>query len=444
MRKRIYSSLCLMSALMAISVTAAVVMLTDSHVGSNIWQIILVVLIIFGVSVILAMWFASSIVRPLEQNEDDYVELANLKNRLMAKSSELKHSTDELAEKERNLSFIVANISEGLILIDRRGIIMTINESAMRILSVKDDDATGKHIFVINNSPQMQVAVHNALGGKSSSDMIEVGSCVADMIMTPVVVESAIRGAVIFMQDVTEKRVAEKMRREFSATVSHELKTPLTSISGYAELLKEGMAKSDDTGWISSKIYDEAQHLIELTEDIMKISRLDEGDSKIPVEDVYLMVIATDVADRLGKQADKKDVKISVAGDDGYIIGNTRLIDEMMYNLCENAIKYNKQGGSVDISIISTTDEVVLRVSDTGVGIGKEDQERVFERFYRVDKSHSKSTGGTGLGLSIVKNGALFHRARVELNSKVDEGTTITLRFIGAERSKKDDIERTI
>lgn len=435
MRKKIFNSLCGISAAVAISMMLAIIAVLHyieenarTWGNSHMIYIVVATLIIYGIAVFIAILMAEKIVRPLMKGENDYEELRFLNRQIVAQNSELKHSTDELEEKELNLSFIVANISEGLILLDRRGMVISINSSAYGILGIKEIKNGGGHIFAINNDPVIKSAIHNALGGNASSDVIQMPSCVAEITVTPVIVEKAIRGVVIFLRDVTERQAAEKMRREFSATVSHELKTPLTSISGYAELLKEGMAQSEDTGWISAKIYEEAQHLISLTEDIMRISRLDEG-NKIPVEEINLLKIANDVVDRLADVALKKNVKISLIGGDAIIMGNPRLIDEMIYNLSENAIKYNKPDGSVAIKIEEIADEIVLSVSDTGVGISIEDQSRVFERFYRVDKSHSKSTGGTGLGLSIVKNGAIFHKASLKLNSKSGEGTEIILSF---------------
>jgi two-component system phosphate regulon sensor histidine kinase PhoR len=394
-----------------------------------IFYVVIILALALTAAVLLSLLLANSIVRPLERSEDDYVELSHLKRRLDAQSSLLQNSSDELEEKERNLSLVVANMQEGLILLDRKGIIMSMNNSACSMLGAEPGEFLGKHIMAANNAMPLQAAVNEALGGKSARDFLELGESTVELSVNPVAVEKVIRGAVVFLRDVTEYQAAEKMRREFSANVSHELKTPLTSISGYAELMKEGMAKAEDAGWFASKIYDEAQRLISLTDDIMRLSRLDEGGTALPVEELELMPVVLSVSERLAAKAEEHGVSLSVSGGGGRILGNAGLLDEMVYNLCDNAIKYNRPHGSVTMSVREMGNSVMLTVADTGVGIPREHQNRVFERFYRVDKSHSKATGGTGLGLSIVKNGAAFHKARLELDSKAGVGTTIRLSF---------------
>ncbi len=432
MKKRIVASAVMMAFLASILsniICKFVAVQFDLH--TNFWMQILSIMIVVVLSIPLANKFASSIVKPLSQNEEDeeYVELFHLKKALKDQSNQIMDTTNEVKEKERNLNFVVSNISEGLILLDRRGIIMTVNKSACKLLGAEEENIAGKHIFAANHSLSVQVAVNEAMGGKLSNCTVEMSGLIVEVTVNPVLVSNLIRGVVVMMRDVTEKIAAEKMRREFSANVSHELKTPLTSISGYAELIKEGMAKPEDVGWISTKIYDEAQRLISLTNDIIRISRLDEGGGVIPKEKVLLMSIIDEVADRLEDKAEASAVMISVRGEGGVVNGNVSLLYEMFYNLCENAIKYNKPSGKVDIFARTEGEHVIVTVTDTGVGIPPDDQDRVFERFYRVDKSHSKETGGTGLGLSIVKNGAMFHKAELSLQSRMGEGTSITLKF---------------
>jgi two-component system phosphate regulon sensor histidine kinase PhoR len=334
-----------------------------------------------------------------------------------------------LAETEQNLNLVMANMSEGLLLLDRKGIVLLMNQSAARFLAVGDEPLVGKHIFTANRESAMLSAVYDAMGGKSGHAVLEIGGSTVELRADPVLVDKVIRGAVVVLRDVTERHAAEKMRREFSANVSHELKTPLTAISGYAELLKAGMVKAEDGAPFAGKIYDEAQRLISLTEDILRLSRLDEGGAELPVEAIALTPLVQSAADRLADKARKYEVTLSVSGGDGRILGNPGLLDEMIYNLCDNAIKYNKPGGRVEMRVRTVNGKVVLEVADTGVGIPREHQGRVFERFYRVDKSHSRATGGTGLGLSIVKNGAAFHKAGLELDSEAGKGTTVRLLF---------------
>ncbi|MGE4352824.1 MAG: sensor histidine kinase [Oscillospiraceae bacterium] len=440
MRKRIVNALCTIAAMVAAAVTASLYLLERywlrNRPDAPVWgseytfYAFLLILAVLAFGIMLSLILANSIIRPLERSEDDYVELSSLKRRLDAQSSQLRYSSDELEEKERNFSLVIANMSEGLILLDRKGIIVTMNNSACTLLGTEYGEFIGKHIYAANSDMALLAAVNEALGGKPARDVIEIGDCDIEVSVNPAVVEKVIRGAVVFLRDITERQEHERMRREFSANVSHELKTPLTSISGYAELLKEGMAQSQDIGWIAAKIYDETQRLISLTDDIMRLSRLDEGETTgMPMEELSLMPIVRDVMERLRTKAEEYEVSLSVSGDEGRVWGNPGLLDEMVANLCDNAIKYNKPGGSVDLSVRTSGEYVILTVADTGVGIPREHQGRVFERFYRVDKSHSKATGGTGLGLSIVKNGAIFHNARVELSSKAGEGTTIRLIF---------------
>lgn len=243
----------------------------------------------------------------------------------------------------------------------------------------------------------------------------------------PVIVDSKIAGIVFIMVDETEKEEREKMRKEFSANVSHELKTPLTAISGYAEIMKNGIVKPEDMIRFSEKIYKEAGRLIVLVGDIIKISRLDERDVELEKEVVDLYEVGNDVLQRLSDKAMENDVSVSISGSKVMYNGVKQVIDEMIFNLCENAIKYNKKEGNVTLSINRENGEAVITVSDTGIGIPLADIDRVFERFYRVDKSHSKETGGTGLGLSIVKHAAAYHGGRVEMNSILNQGTNVKI-----------------
>ena len=258
---------------------------------------------------------------------------------------------------------------------------------------------------------------------------MDLGEQVIEILANPVIANGQVTGAVILMVDVTEREQRESLRREFSANVSHELKTPLTSISGFAELMKEGLVDPETMQEFAGDIYKECQQLIALVEDIMKLSRLDEGSEDLEQEDVDLYGLARKVLSDLRPIADQRGIALHIEGKGQTIHGVWRILHEMVYNLCENAIKYNKDQGSVTVKISGDEKQAVLSVQDTGIGIPKAQQERVFERFYRVDKSHSRKIGGTGLGLSIVKHGAQFHHARVSLDSEPGVGTTITISF---------------
>ena len=260
------------------------------------------------------------------------------------------------------------------------------------------------------------------------------------MIANPVSTDGKVTGAALLVLDVTEKEKAEQMRREFTANVSHELKTPLQTISGYAELLANGMVADKDKSAFSEKIYAEAQRMIRLIEDIIKLSNLDEGAVELTRETVDLYATAENTVRSLLPAAEKANVTLSLEGENAEIYGIPQLLTAVVYNLCDNAIKYNKDGGTVFVSVKNNAENIVLSVRDTGIGIPKEQQERIFERFYRVDKSHSKEVGGTGLGLSIVKHAAKLHDAKITLESEVGKGTEITVIFPKKQQNAPADI----
>jgi two-component system phosphate regulon sensor histidine kinase PhoR len=265
--------------------------------------------------------------------------------------------------------------------------------------------------------------------GVSAEEVIEVGKRHYQLFADPVKDGAQLKGIILLILDVTEKKEAESNRREFTANVSHELKTPLTSIRGYAEIIRDGIVKPQDIPEFSDRIYKEASRMLEMVNDIMSLSHLDEGLTEEKFEETDLFSIVTEVAEKLKPVAAKKDIQILTEGETSIISGIPRLVFEIVYNLVDNAIKYNREKGTVRISVKTDRQFVMLRVSDTGIGISKEDQARVFERFYRVDRSHNRDSGGTGLGLSIVKHAAMVHHAKVELSSQINVGTTITVSF---------------
>ena len=291
------------------------------------------------------------------------------------------------------------------------------------------EECVNHDIITVNRNQVLKEVLEEALDGKESERLLELGERYYQLLANPVRVSEEISGAVILILDVTEKQEAEKIRREFSANVSHELKTPLMSISGYAEIIEHGMVRQEDIPGFAGRIHAEANRLSNLVEDIIRLSRLDEADGSMPTEETDLCDICGEVKKHLDMSARERGIRFQFEGESCPLDGVRQVLYEMVYNLCDNAIKYNRKGGDVTLSLKREGGASVLSVADTGIGIAREDQERIFERFYRVDKSHSKETGGTGLGLSIVKHGALLHHAKIQVDSTPGVGTRIEIRF---------------
>ena len=306
---------------------------------------------------------------------------------------------------------------------------LSYNQSAVRILNVADINGESQSFLVFNRTEAFQQAVATALAGERDDRILEIDGRQYQLLANPVTDNGKITGAVILLLDVTEQQQRDQLRREFSANVSHELKTPLNVVSGYAELMKNGMVQPEDVPAFAGNIYQEAQRLITLVEDIIKVSRLDENTGEFLREQTDLHELAELAADCLQSTAEKRHIAITVEGGEATVFGVRQILSEMVFNLCDNAVKYNREGGSVKITTGKRAGHPFLSVKDTGIGIPEAQQNRVFERFYRVDKSHSRNIGGTGLGLSIVKHGAAYHDAEVTLNSAEGKGTTITIRF---------------
>lgn len=361
------------------------------------------------------------------QNEQ-YDELAPLLRRIDHQQRQIRLQEGELNQRKEELNTIIDNMYEGLVLIGKRGNILSINHAAMRILG-GDEDCIGRNILSINRNLEIQDSVSDALDGHESDRTVEIGDAIYQVTASPVEMEQLVRGAALMLIDVTEKENMEQVRREFSANVSHELRTPLHSISGYAELLKGGMVRDADIEPFAEKIYQEAQRMIRLVEDIINLSHLDEGAQDMEWQETDLAQIARATVESLRETAEQNQVTLSFEGEEAKIYGISHLLQEIVYNLCDNAIKYNKPGGTVDVRVHEKKEKVWLIVRDTGIGIPENQQERVFERFYRVDKSHSKEVGGTGLGLSIVKHAARVHGAKIEMKSRPGEGTAIKVGF---------------
>ena len=364
---------------------------------------------------------------PMEN--DVYGELSPLLLRLQRQNETIKEKMEELHRKQTEFTAITENMREGFIVVDAKGDVLSYNTSAVRLLDVHPEDDRPQSVLAFNRSPDFRDAVDSALTGTASERITKLAGRSYSLIANPVTNDNGVQGAVIVLLDVTEKEENERLRREFTANVSHELKTPLTSISGYAEIMKDGLVKSADVPRFSNNIYTEAQRLITLVEDILKLSKLDENAVELGRADTDLYAVAQEVACRLKIPAQQNSIVISVQGSSAFVTGVPYILDEMLYNLADNAVKYNRPGGRVVITTGTEGGHAYMQVSDTGIGIPAADRERVFERFYRVDKSRSKQIGGTGLGLSIVKHGAMFHHARVSLESEPNKGTTVRVTF---------------
>lgn len=387
---------------------------------------------------VLSYRVSKKIVKPLSEIDlkhpeqvETYDELSPFLQRIAAQNREIDARMAEIRKQQQEFSMITENMSEGLFVVDRNYQILSYNKSAMQIFGM-DPGQEHENLLAVNRSEGFRNAVDSALKGRHTQENLELNGrvyqIIANAVCQPDFAEDMV-GAVILVLDVTEKEAQEQYRREFTANVSHELKTPLTSISGIAEIIRNGIVKPEDIPHFAGKIYDESQRLITLIGDIIKLSRLDENQVPMERETVDMLEMARDVVQQLSSVARKNGVTLVANGTHGQVQGVRQVLGEMVYNLCENAVKYNRAGGRVWVDVQQVADHVVLRVKDTGIGIPAAEQGRIFERFYRVDKSHSKAVGGTGLGLSIVKHGAALHHATISVSSEPEQGTEITLTF---------------
>ncbi len=403
-------------------------------ISDLIGPICLIVLLALILSAILAIKLSESILKPINaldldnpENNKTYDELAPLLTKINRQKLVIENQLHEAKQKQKEFKLITDNMREGLLVIDSNSDILTYNAAAEKLLDITDE--TSLAALKIYRSTQVIDAVDESLKGNNSECQITQHSRQYSLIANPVFRDGEIIGAVIVLLDITEKAQREQLRREFTANVSHELKTPLTSIYGFAELMKDGDMKKEDMEDFAKSIYDETKHLITLVGDIIKLSALDEKSRFYEKEKVDLYALACETAERLKVDAAKKHVTVNVEGEKAEYVGVRQILTDIIYNLCENAIKYNRENGSVYISVKENENNIVLKVKDTGIGIPQEHQERVFERFYRVDKSHSKEIGGTGLGLSIVKHGVIYHGGEISMESEPGKGTEITVTF---------------
>lgn len=395
--------------------------------------IILVVTLILAA--VLANRLSKRMIKPileldLEHPEEcnTYDELAPFLTRIRRQNDTIKGQMDQLRQRQEEFAALTENMSEGFVLLDQRGHILSYNSGALRLLGAAIP-APEANVLALDRTDAFRHSVEQVLAGcRNQGRLDRSGRCV-QILADPVFRGKEVAGAVLVLVDITEREQGEKMRREFTANVSHELKTPLTAISGMAEIMKNGMVKPEDVAGFAGDIYKESQRLIALVEDIIHLSRLDEGGDELKREPTDMLDLAKKVAGRIDPLVKQAGVSLAVAGAPFTVQGISSVLEEMVYNLCDNAVKYNHAGGTVAVSVSPKGKGGVVEVTDTGIGIPVQDQQRVFERFYRVDKSHSKEIGGTGLGLSIVKHGAVLHDAQVELESTPGQGTTVRLIF---------------
>ncbi len=388
-----------------------------------------------GLSLLMAYRLSKSIVKPLNKLDLDepmkhegYDELSPFFERIAIQQRKIRRQENELRQRKSEFEAVTMGMEEGIVLFNKKQIILAVNPAAARILHT-DQTCVGKYLLSVNRSIKLQELLGRAGEGRYAEMKIDDGGRSYQFSASPVLSEGLVSGIVFLILDITEKEKSEQMRREFTANVSHELRTPLHTISGYAELLANDLVKPEDIKGFSGRIYEEARRMIRLVEDIMQLSRLDEGAADMNMETVDLFGIAQEVQDRLSKEAREVGVQFVLEGGPVSVYGIPQLLREMIYNLCDNGIKYNRRGGKVSIIVNQDESGAELIVSDNGIGIPKEHQERVFERFYRVDKSHSKEIGGTGLGLSIVKHAAKLNHAAIDLHSIPNEGTTVSIHF---------------
>lgn len=365
--------------------------------------------------------------KPLEN--DAYDELAPLLIRMDRQHAQILQHVSSLENARTELAAIMDNMREGMILLDKNSAILSMNESAARIFGVMSNKHIGENLLSVNRDADLRDLVSSALSGKAGNAPMDRNGRHYRAYASPVVQSEAVRGVVLLVLDITERFAAEESRREFTANVSHELKTPLTSISGFAEIIRDGIAQHEDVRHFAGMICKESARLIALVNDILKLSQLDEKQNLGEKENISLMPLLKSLADDFAIPAQNKNLTLALSGDEAEIEGYPALLHEMFFNLIDNAVKYTPEGGKVSVSVEKSGANIICSVSDNGIGIPAEHQPHIFERFYRVDKSHSRQTGGTGLGLAIVKHVSQIHRADLRLISEANKGTTITLTF---------------
>ena len=385
-------------------------------------------------ALVLSYRVSKRVVRPLNeldlenpQKVETYDELTPLLEKISAQNRQIRTQMEQLRRSQEEFAAVTGHMSEGLLVIDAKMRLLFCNEAAKRLLHI--EQAETQSLLTVNRSAPFREAAEEALQGKHAQESVTLDGRIYQLMANPAYDGETLTGAVLLLLDVTEREDRERLRREFTANVSHELRTPLTSISGFAELIREGLAKPEDIPRFADRICSESQRLLALIEDILRLSQLDEGGSVEEKTPQKLDELACSVVQQLAPVAKEKGISITADTAPCEVMGVRRILEELIYNLCDNAVKYNRPKGSVKVTAKPIDGCPTLIVADTGIGIPEAEQERVFERFYRVDKSHSKAIGGTGLGLSIVKHAAAFHNAEITMQSEVGKGTEIKLRF---------------
>lgn len=404
-----------------------------ARIGSMWWEVLLVVLIAALVSLGVAALVARAVVKPINsidlRNPDineSYGEIAPLLHRISEQNREIDRRIEELTRSRTEFALITENMSEGFIITDSRTEVLSYNKAALNILG-SDFTGSSRSVLVLNRSEGFRGAVEKALSGERCEVNLTISEKIYQVIATPVLTDGKISGAVIIILDITEKEGREELRREFTSNVSHELKTPLTTIYGISDMLVGGIVKPEDIPGFAKNIRDEAGRMITLIEDIIKLSQLDENSFADHEETVDILTLAQLAAERLTAAADSRHVSINVTGERAEMTGITSVLEEIIYNLLDNAVKYNRTGGRADIDVKNGESSITVTVSDTGIGIPADCIDRIFERFFRADKSHSRKIGGTGLGLSIVKHGVNLHGGTITVKSTEGTGTEFTL-----------------
>lgn len=384
---------------------------------------------------IMASAISKRIVKPineldLESPEENriYEELSPLLSKIHRQNREIQNQLELAKQQQEEFALITENMQEGLIVIDKYTMILSANSSAWNLFHM-DRVCQGESVYCLDREEEFRHAIEQVLSGEHTELVLKLNGSDIQLIANPVIRDKKTEGAVVLLVNVTEKLERESLRREFSANVSHELKTPLTSISGFAEIMQGGLVKNEDIPKFAGRIYKESQRLLQLVEDVIQISQLDEDKTSYVWEPVDVYQVCKNAFESLKEKAKRLNVHLYICGERMKMEAVRTLLEEAVYNICDNAIKYNRNDGSVSVFLTQTAQEIQIVVKDTGVGIPKEDQDRVFERFYRVDKSHSKEIGGTGLGLSIVKHAVGALKGSVILRSEEGNGTEICMKF---------------
>ncbi|MBQ3139657.1 MAG: PAS domain S-box protein [Ruminococcus sp.] len=424
MTKKIFLSIFITSVVSVISAILALVLLINSE---GIGAVIIAGVVIIAFACLISLYAARKIVKPIKSIDPTqphysrpYKELSPLIDRLHKQNGRVNRYMTELTDSREQFSLITESMKDGIVIADPKTTILTCNSAACQLLGI-EPLAEGQSIYALSNTEPFRRCIQDAMGGLRSEVIINTSMGDRKIIASPASISDTLNGIVVFIMDVTEEQALEKMRREFTSNVSHELKTPLTTIYGISDMLANGMVRAENVAEFGGNIRREADRLISLINDIVSLSRLDESDVPRQWEEVELYSLAEEVIGRLSRAAEEKDVSAKLIGEQVTITGDRTILSEVMYNLCENAIKYNKDGGHYTVRISHIPMKAIITVTDTGIGIPSEHIERIFERFYRVDKSRSQKIKGTGLGLSIVKHGVGYHRGTVRaVNS--DEG----------------------